>query len=216
MQKVYILVLFFLISQMAKAQEEVFTPKPSSIVFILHISTNKIEGLKKRGLHSDIKDVIAADYEINSSIMQDFKNNFTFCNVYFCYDTQLNYILEKQWNKVTFYDFEHLTRDKRIEVSGIDNFIICEVNYPPPTEYPTIDEKGKVHEPEYTVEYANGRDYGVVCYDQDYKLLKNKLRFTNIAMLRTGNIFKPETLHYHFTGAKKFQARLEKYYTKYR
>ncbi len=162
-------------------------------------------------MREDAGDVIQADYEINSSIVRDFEQYFTYCPVYFFYDTQMHYVQKRQWDKVEFYDYEHYKTNKKIEVSSIDGYFIAEVNYPPVTEYPTIDEQGKVHEPEYTTDYAIARDYGILCYDEDFKLLRNKLQYINISLRRMGNMFKPETLRYKFTGAKKFQEKLEKY-----
>ncbi len=186
--------------------------KPSVIMFILHISSNKIESLEKKGLRRDAQLVREADRETNTSIMQDFKENFKFCEVYFFYDSQMNYVLQKQWNRVTFYDSEHLKNGKKIEVSNIDNYIMAEVAYPPAPEYPRIDSTGNEIEPQYTTEYANARDYGIICYDQNYQLLRNKLQYTNIALRRVGNILRPETIHYRFVGAKKFQQKLERFF----
>nr|MBP6314899.1 hypothetical protein [Chitinophagaceae bacterium] len=188
------------------------TDKPTVIMFILHISSNKIESLEKKGMRKDAQLVREADREINTSIMRDFKENFKFCEVYFFYDSQMNYVLQKQWNMVTFYDSEHLKNGKKIEVSYIDNYIMAEVAYPPAPEYPRIDSTGKEIEPLYTTDYANARDYGIICYDQQYQLLRNKLQYTNISLRRVGNILRPESIQYRFVGAKKFQQKLERFF----
>lgn len=187
--------------------------KPKVILFVLHISTNKIESYRKKGLMKEMQEVIEADNEINTSIMKDFQYNFKFCNLYFFYDSQMNYVLNRQWDKIIFYDGEHLKNGKKIALSGLDNFIMAEVAYPPAPVYPTVDEKGKVIEPEYTTDYAIARDYGILCYDENYKLLRNKLQYINISLKRVGNMFKPETLHYKFVGAAKFQQKLESYFS---
>ena len=153
------------------------------------------------------------DKKINSTIMEDFNRNFTYCPVYFFYDTLMDFVKSKDWEKVEFYDKDYLKTRKKIEISSIDNYIISEVNYPPVTEFPTIDAAGNVIEPEYTREYANARDYGIICYDQDFKLLRNKMQYTNISLRRIGNMFDQSSLHYKFVGALKFQDKLKKYTT---
>lgn len=188
--------------------------RPTAILFMLHVSSNKITALQNRGMEREANDVKTADYEINSSIVNDFGRNFKYCAIYFFYDTLLPFVQKKEWDKVNFFDYEHFKTNKKIEVSGIDNYLIAEVNYPPMTNYPTVDDKGTVHQPEYTVEYANARDYGIICYDENFQLLRNKLQFTNISMHRAGNIFKPESIRYRFIGALQFQNRLLKFYGK--
>lgn len=206
------LLLIITVAFSVTAQQQQVVEKPTAILFMLHISTNKIEALQKRGLTDDVKDVIETDHEINNSIVRDFEKNFKYCPVYFFYDTQLNFVQLKQWDKVNFFDFEHYKSNKKIEISGISDYIIAEVNYPPLTEFPTVDEKGKVIKPEYTVEYAAARDYGIICYDENYKLLRNKLQYNNISLRRIGNMFDKKSLYYRFVGALAFEERLKKYY----
>jgi len=197
-----------------RAQIPDTSDKPAVILFMLHNSTNKIESLQKQGLTAEMRDVQQTDHEINSSIVRDFEKVFKFCPVYFFYDTQLHFVKNQQWESVLFFDYEHFKTNKKIEVSGFDQYIIAEVDYPPLPEYPTVDSAGKIHYPEYTVDYATARDYGILCYDKNYKLLRNKLQYTNISLRRYGNIFKPQTLYYRFVGALAFQEKLFKYFAK--
>jgi hypothetical protein len=198
----------------SSAQTTLVPEPPAVILFMLHISTNTIESLQKKGLTDEVRSVMQADSEINRSIVRDFEKVFTFCPVYFFYDTQLHFVKRKQWDGVHFFDYEHFKSNKKIEVSGFGDYLIAEVNYPPATEYPTIDSLGKIHYPEYTVDYANGRDYGVICYDENYNLLRNKLQYTNVSLRQYGNMFKPESMHYRFVGALIFQEKLKKFYLK--
>lgn len=187
-------------------------PKLTALVFMLRVSTNRIESYKDKNMLREMNDAIQADNEINSSIIRDFKNNFSFCPVYFFYDTLLDYVKGKKWDKVIFYDYEHLQSPKKIEVSDLENYLIAEVNYPPMSTYPIVDEKGVVHEPEYEIDFASARDYGILMYDEHFNLLHNKMQFTNISLRRKGSIFDPKNATYSFEGASRFQLKLKKFY----
>lgn len=61
-------------------------------------------------------------------------------------------------------------------------------------------------------DYANGRDYGILSYNKDYILIKNKIQYINISLRSYGNVFKPKSMEYKFIGAKKYQVKLERFY----
>lgn len=204
--------------QQVKAQSVTSTQKelvykPNVILFMLHISTNQIEALQRKGLTAQIKEVQDADRETNLSIIKDFSLYFKFCPVYFFYDTQLHAVLKRDWDQVTFYDDEHLTSVKKIEANSFGNYFIGEVNYPPSPTYPEIKD-GKVNHVDNSdeVEYANTRDYGILLYDDNFRLLPAKLQFTNVSLRRKGNVFNASSMKYVFSGTEKFEKKLSSYY----
>lgn len=207
--------LVFAQSASIKSESDIY--KPNVILFMLHVSTNKIDALERRGLKKDVLLVKQADKEINTSIIKDFSVSFSFCPVYFFYENQLEAVLKKDWDNVTFYDIEHLTSPKKIEAQSFGNYFIAEVNYPPNTNYKEIKADSKAanqadESPLEEPEYANSRDYGILLYDDNFKLLPGKLRFTNIALRQKGSIFNKDEREYFFSGAEKFDKILKKFF----
>ncbi len=188
---------------------EVF--KPNCILVMLNESLNAIEGLKKRGRTEDIKQIQERDREINTSIIQEFHQHFSYCPVYYFYNKDYDLVKAKQWGDVAFFDYQSLSIKKQIELTNPGNYYIAEINYPPPASY-SLATPGK-EASSYTEDdsYANSRDYHLLLYDESFRLLARPLGITNISLRRTGNIFKPETLSYRFRGADKLQAKLERY-----
>lgn len=201
------------VAQDGGSSQKEFVYKPNVILFMLHVSTNQIEGLRRRGMTAQIKEVEDGDRETNLSIIKDFSLNFKFCPVYFFYDTQLNAVLKHDWDNVTFYDDEHMTSAKKIEANSFGNYFIGEVNYPPSPNYPEIKD-GQVNSATNNdeVEYANTRDYGILLYDDTFKLLPAKLQFTNVSLRRKGNVFNASSMKYVFSGTEKFEKKLISYY----
>lgn len=206
--KTFIIICIYLLSICIKlnAQSDSVISKPKAILVMLHISKNKILGLEKRGLHNEVWKVQEADNEINTSIIKDFKKHFNYCAVYFFYDTQLNYVLEKQWSFVTLYDFDHLMTPKKIELRYLDQYLIADVDYPPATFY---DKSNKDEDNEV---FVNTRDYGLLTRTADFKFVKGKLKYTNISLRRKGSILNKNDIKYVFEGADLYQKRLEKYF----
>ncbi|MBL7753293.1 MAG: hypothetical protein JNM44_02365 [Chitinophagaceae bacterium] len=189
--------------------------RPEYILFMLNRSENVLESMRKRGMDSkDIQDVIDADEEINSSIIEDFGVNFKFCEVYFFNSEYLNFVIQQQWDSVIFYDYDYQQGKKRIKLSQLQSYYIAEVNHPPAPEYPEIDSNqtrpGSLLDGDDP--YVSSRDYGVRLYTPAFKLVPGKLQFTNGTLYRKGNMFSPKDLKWHFTGAKRFHQKLTKYY----
>lgn len=202
-----VFILLFCFCYKIYAINDTSVSKPKAILVMLHISKNKILALEKRGQHNEVGKVQEADNEINTSIIKDFKKHFNYCAVYFFYDTQLNYVLEKQWSFVTLYDFDHLLTPKKIELRYLDQYLIVDVDYPPAT----FSENSKGNNEESDV-FINTRDYGLLTRTEDFKFVKGKLKYTNISLRRKGNILKSNDMKYIFEGAKIYQTRLMKYY----
>ena len=78
--------------------------RPQVILMMLNESLNQIEALKKRGRANDIPLLQEADREINQSIIADFTQYFSFCPVYYFYNRDYDYVKNRQWDKVIFYD----------------------------------------------------------------------------------------------------------------
>ncbi|MEZ5047365.1 MAG: hypothetical protein R2831_10280 [Chitinophagaceae bacterium] len=174
--------------------------------------------MKKRGYsQKDIQEVLDSDQEINISLMNDFKQNFKFCPVYFFDGIQYDDVLKKNWEAVPFYDYEHLTQAKVLGITP-QNYYIAEIAYPPLVPYDTLNNKIKT--PYYTSlssndqSYTNSRDYGIVLYDDNNELLLRPLTYNNISLQRKGNYFKKGGMQYVFSGSDRFQKKLEKYFKK--
>lgn len=189
--------------------------RPQVILMMLNESLNQIEALKKRGRTADIPVLQESDREINQSIISDFNQHFSFCPVYFFYNRDYDYVKNRQWDKVVFYDAEHISTPKKIELGNLQQYVIAEVNYVPMTNYTVKDSVSRRKGIDYLAgeeEYASTRDYSLLLYTPNFELLPKPLGITNIALRRNGNIFKPQTLKYQFKGSEKLNAALLKYF----
>jgi hypothetical protein len=194
------------------AQEKYF--KPNVILFMLNKSTNKIEALKKRALFTDIKDVEQIDNDINMSIIKDFSKKFKYCPVYFFYSDQYDLVKAKDWENVTFYDYEHLTSNKKIEIHALGNYYIAEVNYPPVQKYeevkPSVTMMNGTENGGGENEFANSHDYGIVLYNENFEAVSGKLMFTNISLTKHGSLLKGKNRKYVFKGSEKLRYAFQK------
>ena len=189
--------------------------RPQVILMMLNESLNQIEALKKRGRTNDIPLLQEADREINQSIIADFTQYFSFCPVYYFYNRDYDYVKNRQWDKVIFYDAEHISTPKKIELGNLQQYVIAEVNYVPMTNYTVKDSVSRRKGIDYFAgeeEYASTRDYSLLLYSPLFELLPKPLGITNISLRRNGNIFQPQSMKYRFRGAEKLNAALIKYF----
>lgn len=189
--------------------------RPQVILMMLNESLNQIEALKKRGRANDIPLLQEADREINQSIIADFTQYFSFCPVYYFYNRDYDYVKNRQWDKVIFYDAEHISTPKKIELGNLQQYVIAEVNYVPMTNYTVKDSVSRRKGIDYFAgeeEYASTRDYSLLLYSPLFELLPKPLGITNISLRRNGNIFQPQSMKYRFRGAEKLNAALIKYF----
>ena len=189
--------------------------RPQVILMMLNESLNQIEALKKRGRANDITLLQEADREINQSIIADFTQYFSFCPVYYFYNRDYDYVKNRQWDKVIFYDAEHISTPKKIELGNLQQYVIAEVNYVPMTNYTVKDSVSRRKGIDYFAgeeEYASTRDYSLLLYSPLFELLPKPLGITNISLRRNGNIFQPQSMKYRFRGAEKLNAALIKYF----
>lgn len=183
--------------------------KPKAILFMLHLSTNKIEALKKRGLEKYIPDVMEGDEEINTSIMKDMAQNFTYCPVYFFYDTCYEKAKAKRWNEITFYDYESLSKKKMLGTNSFSDYYFAEVGYRSPGDQLEVDSLL----PRYLNDQFRGdedavstRNYGINLYDEDFNPIKSKFGFIDISLRKRGPLL--EKKKFTFEGASKFDEKL--------
>ena len=189
--------------------------RPQVILMMLNESLNQIEALKKRGRANDIPLLQEADREINQSIIADFTQYFSFCPVYYFYNRDYDYVKNRQWDKVVFYDAEHISTPKKIELGNLQQYVIAEVNYVPMTNYTVKDSVSRRKGIDYFAgeeEYASTRDYSLLLYSPLFELLPKPIGITNISLRRNGNIFQPQSMKYRFRGAEKLNAALIKYF----
>lgn len=201
--------LLFVIITPLHAQESSKYYKPKAILFMLHLSTNKIEGLKKRGLEEYIPDVMEGDEEINSSIMRDMAQHFNYCPVYFFYDTCYEKAKAKRWNEITFYDYESLTKKKMLGTNSFSEYYFAEVGYRSPGEQLEADTvKSDYRFDAYRGEEdpVNTRNNGINLYDEDFKPIRAKFGFIDISLRKKGPLFGEKK--FVFVGAQKFDQKL--------
>jgi hypothetical protein len=188
-------------------------PRPKVLLFMLHLSTNKINALKRRGMHEDIPAVMQYDAEINNSIIADFASHFTFCPVYFFYDTAQDLAVKKQFSEIEFYDYESLSKKKKIATNQFDTYYFAEVSYSSPDAGLPIDSTQPIEWQDGSrgdQDVVASRNYGIHMYNENFDLLRNKLGFTDIALRPTGPILRKKKMV--FTGAAKFDKKLRRLY----
>jgi hypothetical protein len=214
MKQVFFILLLLMPWQGLRAQSK-RVERPQVILFMLNESLNQIEGLKKRGRINDVYLLQEADREINQSIIADFAKHFSFCPVYYFYNRDYDFVKERAWDKVVFYDAEHITTPKKIELGNLQQYLIAEVNYVPMTNYTVKDTASRRKGIDYLAgdeEYASTRDYSLLLYTPDFQLIREPLGITNISLRRNGNIFQPKTMKYQFRGAEKLNMTLTKFF----
>lgn len=212
------LLLLTLITMPWSVQCQVSKGNPPKIIFMkLEESVNKIEAMKKRGMSQrDIQSVMDADKEINTSMVSDFKKHFKFCVVYFFYASDLEKLIEKRFKEIDFYDAEHFKLKKRIAIENAEDYLIVELGYQPISENLDITND-KVALKNFSYEgpqdHVGSRDYGLLIFDESHNLLKNShMHWVNVSMHRVGNIFKPSSFKYTFTGSIFLDRKLRKHY----
>ena len=209
----FILILF---NQNVNAQSnnDRSLPKPKVLLVMLHLSTNKIEALKKRNMEEVILQVIQSDEEINNSIMRDFSKNFTFCPVYFFYDTCYEKAKAKQWEDITFYDYESINVKKKITTQHFSDYYFAEIGYRSPGSQLDIDTVGRNRD-QYRGEedHVATMNYGVNLYDEDFNPIKGKLGFTDISLRPRGPLFGAKKMV--FEGATEFNEKLRSKFSSY-
>ena len=214
MKHVFLLLLVSVLFSPLNAQTK-RVERPQVILMMLNESLNQIEALKKRGRANDITLLQEADREINQSIIADFTQYFSFCPVYYFYNRDYDYVKNRQWDKVVFYDAEHISTPKKIELGNLQQYVIAEVNYVPMTNYTVKDSVSRRKGIDYFAgeeEYASTRDYSLLLYSPLFELLPKPIGITNISLRRNGNIFQPQSMKYRFRGAEKLNAALIKYF----
>jgi len=188
-------------------------PRPKTILFMLHLSTNKIEGLRKRHREKEIPGIMAQDEEINTSIIKDIEKHFRFCAVYFFYDTCFEKAVQKRWNEIPFWQStQGLLRQVPIDSIKQDVYF-AEVSY----RAPSIELTPEVTDPNKPHDLRSGDEgpmtlhvYGVNLYDESFRNIPEKIGFTPISLRRQGALWKPKK--YVFEGAAKFEAALLRYF----
>jgi hypothetical protein len=137
--RIFISILFFSISifgfsqksnkeikaiQEQKASEQIKDLKNGVLLVRLKTRNSTIKALKDHGREEDAKKVEAEIKEDNLTLFSAFKNNFTFCDVYFVASTYTDAIKEKRFNEVYFFD-ENMKIDKSIK-PNLNNFLVAE------------------------------------------------------------------------------------------
>ncbi len=185
--------------------------QPKFLLFMLHLSTNKIEGLRRRGMERDIPMVLAADSETNQSIMKDFADHFKFCQVYFFYDTYYDQAKSKKWSEIKFFDSQ--SKLQKVSMSSTEACYFAEVSYAAPSTQLPVDSSvsSRMFDRLQGVEDdAASRNYGLNLYDADFMPLRNKLYFTDISLRRRGPLLGNKK--FVFVGADRFDRKLREKY----
>lgn len=180
---------------------------------MLHLSTNKMEGLQKRHREKEIPGIMAQDEEINASIIRDIDKHFHFCPVYFFYDTCFEKAVQKKWNEIPFWrSAQGVLRQVPID-SIKEDVYFAEVSY----RAPSLELTPEVTDPNKPHDLRSGDEgpmtlhvYGVNLYDQCFRVIPEKIGFTPISLRLRGALCKPKK--YGFEGADKFESVLLRYF----
>jgi hypothetical protein len=184
------LLLFFILSQAAVAQEtgknKYISPEAQTIAYMkdqikqlkngallvrLQTRSNTIDAMKKNGQNELAEEVSRKQSVYNKEIIAAFKNNFTFCPVYFFFSNHSDQILNEKINEVVFLN-DSLQPDPGIKLNNM-KFLTAEFGPIEPdtakyfsnyTTYP--GEKGQ----EKRSEYYGGADTGL----NGLKIMNNK------------------------------------------
>mgnify|MGYP003348709747 CR=1 FL=1 len=169
--------------------------------------------MKKRGMAKDIPSVMEEDEAINRSIMADFASHFSFCPVYFFYDTCFEKAKQKHWDEITFYDYESLHMKKQVGTNVFTEYYFAEVGYPNPGEQLEYNSKISAKRTDQTQgdeDLTSARNYGINLYDVDFKPLKGKMAFIDISLRKRGPLLGVKRIT--FEGAKKLDTFLKQRY----
>lgn len=189
-------------------------PKPDILLVQLNESTTQIEVYRRSKQHEALARVLEDDRQINHSLIADFKAHFSFCPVYFFEQKDVEAVRQQRWEQVTFYDVEYLDSPKKIEWKTPGSYYIAVMGYPPIQRFDTLDATATLGRREVLKggdDYVASRDYCLLLYNHEMRLLKGKLGVTNISLRKVGSLFRAEQRQYRFSGAQALQHALDKF-----
>jgi len=220
MQKLLSLVFIFMLAFThlnAYQPEQKAIQSPTCILIKINRSENKIAAMKERHLDNEIQDVMKMDDDLAFAIMEDFKTHFRYCKVYFFNSPSLQDVISKNWKQVAFYDHDFV-HPLVLPDSVLSTVFIVENNYPPPPEYDLLKKEGGVTllEPREQKTFVNSNDeFGIVSYDDGYKLLPNKVCYCRAGLISKRIKDKwPKEYTYTYMGAMRYDRMLKKYFQK--
>lgn len=185
----YSSITFISQSQTNPVQDNPITPrtyyKPRAILIMLHVSSNLIESYKRKGDADGVQQVQENDAKINSTIMDDFANNFNYCPVYFYYDTEHDKVVARKLSEVHFFAFEKNKKREVVLEDTISDYYIAEISYPPITNLIELDSNQNMRNVNVDTndeEYASHSTLGLNVYFPDFTHIKAK--FGRVRALR--------------------------------
>ncbi|MBP6455088.1 MAG: hypothetical protein KA275_00055 [Chitinophagaceae bacterium] len=213
MKYIFLFIYLFSIVEISFAQNTSYS-KPTVILFKLRTSTRKIEYLKKYGSADQVKEVQEDDRAYNKEIVRDFKENFTYCPVYFFYDSDYDLAQKNQWEKMTFYDAESFEKEKKIEAIGINNFYFADIGFYPADTNLQAKEfwDARAQQYVYSSEVTSTNNYGIILYNEKFEALHGKMRFTDVIVSKKGNFMKKNAMRHYFEGAARLQKKALKFF----
>jgi hypothetical protein len=172
--------------------------RPSIIIFVLNTSTRKLAALQKVNKIKEYNYVKTQLDTLNADIKQDFKTNFKFCPVYFIYDTLLDYFIQKEFDKVQFYNVDNELIS--LEIKAQSNVFLADINYFPEEENSTVQEGSN---------YAKG----IVLYNEVYNAITaQKLKYTGNVLKMKTKLLNSKYSGPSFEGAAKLNHKMEHYF----
>lgn len=208
MNKILLLLTFFLyLSPTTKAQDVV---RPDVLFFRLpDLATNQANALQKGDKKQAARLAeIAKNYR--SAILKDFRQNFTFCTVYFFTESELQFFAEDAWSQVTFYD----NKGKVVQVEKPKQYLVANIGIKPPVYNTGVkygEEQVKQDEINYNENSQAHDEDGIVLRDKNIEPIKGKLLFTNSFLGKKGiGFLKPNSMDYRFRGASALELKLIK------
>jgi hypothetical protein len=96
---------------------QILSLKEGTLLVRLHTKASTIAALRKNGNDKEADNLELKQVVMNQSIVNAFREKFSFCPVYFFYSYDSPFVNEKQFDKITFLN-DHLKTDTTIKFAG--------------------------------------------------------------------------------------------------
>jgi len=195
---------FFLILALAFSQK---VTAQDVILFQYPTSSAQIAAAQKEDNQKTIDVYKRSDNQIKNAILKGFRNEFSYCAVYFFSSDDYEAVKNKNWNAVNFIDHNRAA----VKFSdSIEDYKLANISFFPRELSKVVNNGEEVYEEATEDRFG----IGIILNTPDFKPVKGKLRFTPCKITKRGNIFTPKKRYYVFNGAASFNKKLERFGTR--
>jgi hypothetical protein len=174
------------------------------ILFQYPTSSAQIAAAKKAGDQKTVDVYKRSDNQIKNAILKGFRNEFTFCPVYFFSSDDYEEVKNKKWDKVKFVD--HNLSPVQLG-NDIQNYQLANISFFPRELNKVVKDQTEIFEEEP----ENRFGIGIILNTPEFEPVLGKLRFTPCKIAKRGSIFTPKKRYYVFNGAASFNKKLSKF-----